>query len=69
MVPSFAMYIISIIAFCLAGFYAKACGHFVDEKNWYRATWCGLLSIMITIISAAILIGGYLVYVAEHTPK
>ncbi len=69
MVPSFFVHGIALIVLAVAIFLSVESGSFVRDKDWHKAVLSGTLSIVLAIVSSASFVGGYLIYVAENTPK
>ncbi len=69
MIPSIVMYIVFLVLFCTAIVFIGKTSVFTKEEDWANAVMFGLISILLSILSGAVIIGGYLIYIAEHTPK
>jgi len=69
MVPSFVMFVCALTLFVTSIVFHSNIKMFTKSKQYEKAAAHALFSIIFAIISGAVLIGAYLVYVAEHTLK
>jgi len=69
MISSFMMYLCPVILLAFGVFFIIMTKLFADEKKWSEVIAFGLTSVLFSVLSGAMLIGAYFIYVAEHALK